>query len=157
MELLVRVVTLRNLLILALALVSIKLWPKIERYPRRMYLEWRYPPQGGETAAGQELLDSLERREAKRVEARFRRLAAKLAGARSQGFQVDGLEAKARAALKLNVRAYRRQAIKALIAVEMEIPREKVQYIPMHPSEDQEELLEDVPPSKPRPRAGSRR
>lgn len=157
MDLLFRVVTPRNLLILALLLGLARVWPKIEKYPRRMYLEWRYPPQGGETAAGQEVLDRVERREAKRVEARFRRVMGKLAKARTHGFQVGGLEAKARAALKLNARAYRRQAIKVLIDVEMAIPREKVQYIPMHPSEEQEEVVPDVPPSKPRPRAGSRR
>lgn len=156
MDLLFRVVTPRNLLILALVLGFTRLWPKIERYPRRMYREWRYPPQSGGTAAGQEVLDRLDRREAKRVEARFRRVAAKLARARTRGLQVDGLQAKARAALTLNVHAYRRQAIKVLIDVEMAIPREKTQYIPMHPSEEQEEVAQDVPPSKPRPLTGRR-
>lgn len=148
MDLLLRVVTPRNFLIAGLILGLVKLWPKIEKYPRRMYLESRYPPQRGVTAAGQEVLDRVDRREAKRVESRFRRVMAKLAEARARGARVDGLEAKARAALKINVPAYRRQATKVLIDVEMAIPREKVRYIPVYATEEQEEVAKDVLPAK---------
>lgn len=76
-------------------------------------------------AGGKEILDKLEQKQAQKILFRHRRISAKLDKARGDGFNIDGLQAKANAALTMNVPAYREQAIKVLNEVEMRVPRKK--------------------------------
>lgn len=132
---------------LALALmVGLRLGLPYWRYPVNWYTQWRYPPQGGPTAAGQDIMADAERREAGRIEARYRRILAQLEQSRAEGFDTAALESKARAALELNNKAYRRSAVRMLAEVEMAVPRKRVNYIPMGPTQAPGEDIEpDVP------------
>lgn len=143
MNLLFKTVTSRNLVILAALAACASLWYLIEPYPRRLYHQWRYPPQEGTTPGGREILGELERAQARKVEARYRRVWAMLDEAQAAGFDVRGLRAKARAALAFNEPAFRRQALRALTEVEMAIPRRKAQVAPASPS-DEEAIPQDV-------------
>ncbi|OGR82164.1 MAG: hypothetical protein A3J74_07215 [Elusimicrobia bacterium RIFCSPHIGHO2_02_FULL_57_9] len=115
----------RNLLILAGLLLCLRYWFSIESFTRRWHNEWRYPPQSAMAAGGKEILDKLEQKQAQKILFRHRRISAKLDKARGDGFNIDGLQAKANAALTMNVPAYREQAIKVLNEVEMRVPRKK--------------------------------
>ena len=106
-------------------------WP----YPVNWYRQWRYPPQGAASTAGQDILADNEKREAGKIEARYRRILAELQQARAQGFDTTALENKARAALSLNVKEYRNRAVRMLSEVEMSVPKQPVQYIPMGPTQ----------------------
>ena len=83
---------------------------------------------GGTTQAGQEILADVDRREAARVEGRFRRLQASLAQARADGFDVRDLEKTAEAAMALNNQQYRRRAVKILEDIELKIPRHRERF-----------------------------
>lgn len=122
-EILMRVFTARNLILMAALWALTYLAVRYQYYPRRLYFQWRYPPLEGPPEAGREILDSLETTAARKVEARYRRVVARLDEAAAEGHEVEGLRLKARAALSLNEAAYRRQAVSALQEVEMSIPR----------------------------------
>lgn len=134
MELLLRLVTPRNTAAaLGAALLLNAAWQL------RFELQWRYnrmfyPPVAGVAPAGREILDEAEKREAARVVARHRRLLAELDEAATRGHDVRPLRLKADAALKLNTPSLRRQAVKVLTEVEMQIPRERRRYIPYGPT-----------------------
>jgi hypothetical protein len=133
----------------ALALmVGLRLGLPYWRYPVNWYTQWRYPPQGGPSAAGQDIMADAERREAGRIEARYRRILAQLEQARAQGFDTRALESKARAALELNTKAYRHSAARMLAEVEMSVPRPRVNYIPMGPTQAPGEDIEPDAPGK---------
>lgn len=148
MDLLFRIVTPRNLLLAAAAVALVFLWYLVEPYPRRIYQEWRYPPQAGPASGGQEILEGIERGQARRVEARYRQVWAKLDEAERSGFDARGLRAKARAALSWNQPGLQRQALRALSEVEMVLSRPKARYVPASPSDEETEILPDVKPSK---------
>lgn len=147
MDLLLKVVTARNLLILAALAGLAALWTFFEEYPRRLYHEWRYPPQAGAPGGGEAIMAEIERRQALQVEARFRRLWARLDEAQARGLEARGLKAKARAALALNGPQFRRQALRALNEVELALQRPKEAPRPA-PAEEEEAIPEDVPPSR---------
>ena len=106
-----------------------------QRVMRRLY-----PPQAGSNADGADILLGSEARESGKVEARYRRLRAQLDEAQAEGFNVDALQQRAEAALKLNMPNYRRHAVQLLTEVEMAIPRKRQRYIPLNvagaPGED---------------------
>lgn len=131
MERLLRWVTPRNLLLALAAGLLIRFFPELSAPLRLRYNAWRYPPQAQEKGADAGILGDLERRDALRYAARHRRLKAKLAAARAQGFDTRAVEAKADALLVLNTAEHRRVGLKKLAELEMFVPREKVQYIPM--------------------------
>ena len=141
-------VTPKRVVLAVLLLAALKFLLPYYQVPLTWYRQKMYPPVGGPEAAGQEILAANEKREAVVVEARFRRVLAQLEQARAEGNDVSGLEAKARAALTLNVDAYRRKAVKMLTEVEMAVPRRRVDYIPMGPTQAPgEEIEPDVSPS----------
>ncbi len=146
MELLLKVVTARNLLILAALAGLAALWTFFEEYPRRLYHEWRYPPQAEAPRGGEAIMAEIERRQALQVEARFRRLRARLEEAEARGMKVEGLRAKAGSALSLNSPQFRRQALRALNEVELALQRPK--ETPRPAPAEEEDIPEDVPPSR---------
>lgn len=149
MELLQRIATRRNLVLLLLGLGVGRAWMRYGHIPKSAYREWREPPRQAPAAdpAGKELLDAVEARERKRLIGRHRRISAKLEEARGNGFEVAGLQAKADAALKLNSKDLRRQAARTLSEVELAIPRKRVQYIPMY-DPIPEPIAPDAKPAK---------
>ena len=155
MDLLFKIFTLRNMVILAALGVSGYAADYYQEYPRRWYREWRYPPQKGITPGGEDILIQNEKREAKAVQRRYERVTELLAQAQKDGFAVDKLRRKAAVALTLNTPQYRRQAVKFLVEVEMAAPRKKVQYIPMYPANEDEDLM--IPEDVPGKRVGKRR
>ena len=158
MNLLVKFVTGRNLILLLLLGLAIRGALQFGHLGTPHYMRWRYPPQGGASPQGLEILAENEKREAHRVEARYRRLLAQLGAARAEGFEITALENKAKAALTLNIAAYRRQAVTILNEIEMALPRKPSQYIPMGHSEAPGEDIEpDIAPSKATPRKRRRR
>lgn len=100
-------------------------------YPAALYRQWRYPPQNFQSAQGREILAKAEEREMRRVENKFQRIASLLKQSQAEGFEIDVLEVRAQEALKRNVPGLREEAIQRLNELEMDIPRKKVQYIPM--------------------------
>lgn len=129
------------------AVIGLKVLYLFGQYPINWYQQWRYPPMGGPTEQGQQILADNESREAARIEARYRRILAQLEQARAEGHDTAGLEAKARAALSLNIGAYRRTCVRMLSEVQMSVPRRRVQYIPMGPTQAPGEDIEpDVQP-----------
>lgn len=131
MDWLLRLVTPRNFILVALVLGGIQAWIYFGTVPRRMYRQWRYPPE--KQAADPDISELLKRREELKVEAFYRKVSALIEEARGEGFSVDGLQAKANAALDLERAGFRDAAMRTLAAVELEIPRKEVQYIPMEP------------------------
>jgi hypothetical protein len=133
--------------LLILLIVAFKVLTPYREIPLNWLRHKMYPPQGGPSDFGKQILAENEKKEAARVETRYRRVLAMLEQARAEGHDTSGLEAKARAALSLNVDAYRRKAVKMLTEVEMASPRRRVQYIPMGPTQAPgEEIDEDVKP-----------
>lgn len=145
MELLLRWVTPRTVGVALLVLAAALVRPHVDHRVLRMYREWRYPPQGGITTGGREILDELERKQALEVRARYDRLMGKLEKARADGYEVGPIERKARAALRLNTPQYRRIAVRTLAELDMVVPRKRTRYIPMRAGADDEYAVpEDV-------------
>ena len=71
-----------------------------------------------------------------------------LTQAETEGFDVSALRRKADAALQLNSARYRRKAVLMLSEVELYVPHKKVQYLPLYPEGDEEEVPADVPGQK---------
>ena len=135
----------RRIMVALGIVVGLRVLVPLRHYPVNWYEQWRYPPIGGPSEQGKQILEENERREAGIIEARYRRIFAELEQARAQGSDTSGLEAKARAALALNIASYRRTAIRMLSEVEMAVPRPRVQYIPMGPTEAPgEDIVPDV-------------
>lgn len=165
MEILLRLVTRRNVLIAGSLAGLIALGIELQEFPRRWYHDRFYPPQGA-AAGGKDLLQSQEARESRKIMNRYKRVSALLAVSKSAGFETAGLEAKAASALQLNTPGYREFAVKILSEVEMAAPRKKVQYIPLYPREDDGDIevppdlpgqqATTAPPAKPRSRAKRR-
>ena len=135
MDWMLKYVTARNTIaaLAFAALFNIYIAMGLRHYPLRWYRHWRYPPQSGPSPEGRAILDANEQQKAAKVEARYRRLRARLDQARAEGFSVEGLQKKAEAALQLNVPNYRRHAVQILVDVEMAIPRRRTRYIPLGP------------------------
>ena len=149
MDLLFKAVTARNCVALLLFAAFSSLGFEYRTYPLRLYREWRYPAVGAAPAQGSTILEDAQRREAGRIEARYRRVLARLALARTEGFKVDVLEHKARAALTLNTETHRRRALKLLGEVELAIPRRPAPYVAAATSAAESDDIEpDVAPRK---------
>ncbi len=158
MDLLVKYVTGRNLILLLLLGIGLRGAMGFGHLGTLWYMRWRYPPQGGPAPQGLEILAENEKRAAHRMEARYRRLLAQLGQARAEGFDVTSLENKARAAMTLNVAAYRRQGAGILNDIEMALPRKPARYRPIGPAAAPEEDIEpDVAAAKATPRNRRRR
>lgn len=122
MDWLVKYVTLRNLIVVVVGGAILR-FAVYHRHPAIYWVKRQlYPPQGAAPASGQDILADLDRQEAARVQARYRRLMAQLEEARARGFDVDALERKAQAAASLKPE-YRRQALRLLGEVEMSVPK----------------------------------
>jgi len=115
----------RNLLLLAGLLIVLRYWTPLTSASRRWYNDIRYPHQPSAAPGGKEIMEKIERSQAQKVLARHRRLSAAIQKAGEEGLDVSALQAKADAALSLNVPDYRQQAVKALNEVEMRIPRKR--------------------------------
>jgi len=145
MEFLLKVCTRRNLIIAAALLGLIFAADHLQRYPRQWYRAWRYPPQKGASPGGDEIMALKDKTDSARLVRRYDRVMSLLAQAQAENFAVDALERKAAAALQLNNARYRPHAVRILVEVEMDIPRKKVQYIPLHPLEEEVEIPQDLP------------
>jgi hypothetical protein len=145
MEFLLKVFTLRNLLLALAAIGLVLAADNLQQYPRRWYHAWRYPPQRDSGSGGRDILEGKERREAAGLRRRYERVMAQLDEARRQGFQVGVLERKAEVALRLNDARDRPHAVKILVEVEMNVPRKKVQYIPLYPADEEVPIPRDIP------------
>ena len=97
-----------------------------------------------------QILDAAEERERQRVAAMHERILGLLAKSREEGFDVTRLEPAAAHALRLNVKQRRPEAIRILNQLEMDIPRKKVQYIPMNPEEEKLDIPPDIQPAPPK-------
>lgn len=137
----------RNVILAALAVVLIQLGIFYQNIPRRLYRDWRYPAVKAEP--DQAIAAELERKQSKRVEVRYRKISALLEESRAAGYNVDGLSAKAQAALALNRPGYRDVALSTLGELELQIPRKRTQYIPMNETPQEEGAWpgEDLKPS----------
>lgn len=136
-----RWVTPRNLSLLLAVTAVVHFWPELSTPVRTRFLQWRYPPQALAPGENADILQDLERRGSLELRGRHRRLKAKLAAARTQGFDTGPLDRAADAVLKLDNKDMRRLAHRKLEELEMLVPREKVQYIPMS-----EPLPEEIAP-----------
>lgn len=125
-----RAITPRNIVLGLLLLGTVYAGIHYQHIPRRAYRQWRYPP--SKAAPDPAIASVLDKRESNRVIARYRKVSALIEESRANGFAVDGLAAKARAALALNRPGYRDDALRVLGELEMHIPRKRVQYIPMN-------------------------
>jgi hypothetical protein len=144
-ELLLRLCTWRNLGLTAAVAAVICSAVRMQEYPRRWVSSWRYPPQGSAGAEGAEIMRFKEKRDSDGLARRHERVLALLSKAETDGFDVSALRSKADVALQLNSARYRRQAILMLAEIELDVPRKKVQYIPLYPAGDEEEVPADVP------------
>jgi hypothetical protein len=152
-ELLLKICTWRNLTLAAVAVAAIYSAGRLQEYPRRWYRDWRYPPQGNASAAGDEIMLLKEKRETADLMRRHEQVMALLSKAEADGFDVSALRRKADMALQLNSARYRRKAVLMLAEVELDVPRKKVQYIPVYPAGEEDDVPADVPAQK----AGKRR
>lgn|GEM_PF-3008708 len=148
MELLLKLCTWRNLALAAAAVAVIYSAGRMQEYPRRWYRDWRYPPQGHVGAEGDEIMRLKEKRESDELGRRHERVLTLLTQAETEGFDVSALRRKADAALQLNSARYRRKAVLMLSEVELYVPHKKVQYLPLYPEGDEEEVPADVPGQK---------
>ncbi len=127
---------------------------------RRWYRERFFPPQ--RLAVDPELAAQSKRAEQLKVQGFYRKVSALLEEARGNGFSVDGLQAKANAALDLERAGFRDAAMTTLAEVEMQVPRKPVQYIPMDPAQPDEQyespdlLPSQVPAQKAPPKAAKK-
>jgi len=147
-ELLLKLCTWRNLALAAAAVAVIYSAGRMQEYPRRWYRDWRYPPQGHVGAEGDEIMRLKEKRESDELGRRHERVLTLLTQAETEGFDVSALRRKADAALQLNSARYRRKAVLMLSEVELYVPHKKVQYLPLYPEGDEEEVPADVPGQK---------
>lgn len=122
MDLLLRIATLRNLALLMAALGCAALAHRYRRDLAGKYVAWRYPPQQGANPRGNMILMELEQKEKARVDALYRKVAAALETAKSDGFVVAPLEAKARLGASLNVPSTRASAEIILNEVMRDMP-----------------------------------
>jgi hypothetical protein len=152
-ELLLKTCTWRNLVLAAVAVAAIYSAGRLQEYPRRWYRDWRYPPQGSAGAEGSEIMQLKEKRESVDLVRRHDQVLALLAQAEADGFNVAALRRKADAALQLDSALSRRKAVLMLAEVELDVPHKKVQYIPVYPAGEEDDLPADVPAQK----AGKRR
>lgn len=106
----------------------------------------RRPSAGVGAVSEPEIMKAKDERESKDVQKRYVRLAILLEQARSEGFDVSGLQAKASAALTLNRPGYRRFAVETLAEVELAVPRKRTQYIPMTAAPSEILIPPDVSP-----------
>lgn len=138
------------------ALLAGALWTaqRFHAYPAAWFQAWLAPSAEIGAAQEPEIMKAKEERESKGVQKRYVRLAVMLEQARSDGFDVSGLQAKAGAALALNRPGYRRFAVEKLAEVELAMPRKRSQYIPMTPAESEIAVMPDVSPRRGR---GSKR
>jgi hypothetical protein len=154
MNILLKLVRLRSLIILAAIFSSLWFLRHFGDYPQRFFEVWLYPPQQGLSPEGMEILAEIEKHKSLKVVTAYRHIWGLLDEAARGGSDVKGLRAKAKAALALNEPAYRREALKALAEVEMAIPQRKTKYIPYSPSQEEEEIPADIKPSRIQKRAG---
>ncbi|HAM35879.1 MAG TPA: hypothetical protein DEB40_08430 [Elusimicrobia bacterium] len=145
MEFLLRVCTRRNLVIAAATVAAVLAAERLQQYPRQWVQRWLYPPQKSASAGGDEIMALKERRESAQLRRRYLKLMDLLRQAQAQGFSVEILRRKADVALTLNDARNRAAAVKILVEVEMKIPRPKVQYIPLYPDDEEEEIPPDIP------------
>jgi len=148
MELLLKVCTWRNLALAAATVAFLYGAGRVQKYPRRWYRGWRYPPQGHAAPAGDEIMMLKEKRESAELGRRHQRVLALLARAEAEGFDVSALRRKADMALPLDSARSRRKAVLLLAEVELDVPHKKVQYIPLYPPDDEEEIPADIPAQK---------
>ena len=136
MEFIMRVVTPRKMALGALGLGLLIYGKPYSSYPRRWYEHWRYPPQGVGAPASSDILAELESKDRRRIEGMHQRIMELLRKSDEEGYDVSPLRRRADDAAALNDARHRPEAMRLLSAIEMEIPRKKVQYIPMDsPSE----------------------
>jgi hypothetical protein len=148
LELLLKLLTRRNLTLAAATAAAIYCAGRLQAYPRRWYHDWRYPPQGSAGAEGADIMLLKEQRDSAQLVRRHDQVLAFLAQAEAEGVDVSALRSKADVALQLNSERYRRKAILMLAEVELDMPHKKVQYIPLYPAGEDEELPADVPGRK---------
>lgn len=112
---------------------------------RQAYLDWRYPPQKAADPAGQEILQEIADQEKRRIAAIHRKVAARLAQAKQEGFDVSALEAKADTALGLaGVPSSRVQAVRMLGEVELAVPRKAIEAVQPAPAPEGE-IADPIP------------
>ncbi len=150
MDWLVKYVTPRHLMLLILLCMAAAFAFQFRGYPLQRYHQWRYPPQKGRTAQGEEILDSIEKQQSNRLRRKYERILTILSLSRAEGFEISDLEISAREALKLNVPGQRAKAEEMLYRIELDIPRKKSQYIPVEAPR-----LEIEPEERPAPEAES--
>lgn len=97
------------------------------------YERWRYPPAPSPGALARPIEAAYERERARRSMALYGQVMSELSRAKKEGFAVEGLKARADAAISLAGGPYRREALDELSRVELSIPRRGVQYIPLYP------------------------
>lgn len=145
---LLRLVTPRNFVLLFVAMGLGEAWRYYGNIPRRAYRLWMYPPQS--QAPDADIADLLKTREHQHVQAFYQKVCALLEAARADGLQVDGLQAKANAALDLEKAGFKDQAMTTLAEVERDIPRKPVPYIPMDQAAQDQADQFDTPTMLPR-------
>lgn len=122
-------ITVRNAVLAGAGVLAFLAAVNLQGYPRQAYMRWRYP--SVKAAPDPAITAALDRRESLELRGRYRKIQALLEEARAAGFNVDGHERKAQAIMKLERARMFNEAKREFIALEMRIPRKRVQYIPM--------------------------
>ena len=145
MELLLKLCTWRNLVLAAMTFAALTTAGRLQRYPRRWWQNWRYPPQGSAGAEGDEIMLLKEKREASALVRRREQVEAILARAEAEGFNVSALRREADAAMRFNDVRSRRKAVLMLAEVELAVPHKKVKFSHASPVSDDDDIPASVP------------
>lgn len=146
MELLLKVLTRRNLVALAALAGLLLAAERFQAYPRRWLGQRLYPPQGHADPGGAEITALNDRRQSLALHRRYQRLVARLDQAESEGFDVSVLRRKAAIALQLDAPGRRRSAATILAETELRLPFRKTMYLPAAADEPE---ADDIPPDVP--------
>lgn len=116
----------------AAAVIGFLLWRQRPAI-KSAYESWRYPPASSAGPLARPIEEEVARDKERRLRRLYARVLAGIEASRREGFQVDGLKARAEAAMSLAEGPYGRQALEELSRVELAIPRRGEQYLPLYP------------------------
>ena len=156
MDFILRHLNARGLLSTAGAIAAVVLLIRFHDAPFRWYEDRRFAQERGAAALATDISQDLDARESLKLKGLYRDVSAEIAAARARGRRVDGLQAAADAALRMDAASTRPFAVDNLNRLRLAIPQPLDAVRPSNAGDDPSDAP-GTPPSSPAGRRGRSR
>ncbi|MFI5349712.1 MAG: hypothetical protein ACHQ2Z_09220 [Elusimicrobiota bacterium] len=156
MDLILRYLNARGLLTTAGAIAAFVLLLRFHDAPYRWYEDRKFAQERGAAMLATDISQDLDARESLKLKGLYRDVSAEIASAKARGKPVDGLQAAADAALRMDAAATRPFAIDNLNRLRLAIPQPLDAVRPSNGGDDASDAP-GTPPSSPARRRGRAR